>query len=180
MNNEKVYIDGYVVGLFADTLGMKGKRIQLANGDIVDIDDNFIHKSIEPKKVEIPQFVADVIEGAREQSAELEDAFEYARDAAFRGELGEWFMKLENRNTFARAWLDGYEVKKEKRYLVKLKGVVSNFMVLKHNINEDTWYMSNKINYTDLKAYHTKKQLEQAGFGEVFNSPLFEIEEVEE
>ena len=64
----------------------------------------------EPEKVTIPQFVADVIEGAREQSAELEDAFEYAQDAAFRGELGEWFMKLENRNTFAHAWLDGYEV----------------------------------------------------------------------
>lgn len=86
----------------------------------------------------------------------------------------------KNRKRLIKAILDGYEVNKEKRYLVKLKGVVSSFMVLKHNINEDTWYMSNKINYTDLKAYHTKKQLEQAGFGEVFNSPLFEIEEVEE
>ena len=27
---------------------------------------------------------------------------------------------------------------------------------------------------------HTRKELEKAGFGEVFNSPLFEIEEVEE
>ena len=134
----------------------------------------------ESQKVTVPQFVADVIEGAREQSAELEDAFEYAQDAAFRGKLGEWFMKLENRNTFARAWLDGYEVEKEKRYLVTIKGVVRNFRVLKHNINEDTWYMSNKINYTDLKAYHTKKELEDAGFGEVFDSSLFEVEEVED
>lgn len=133
----------------------------------------------EPQKVVVPQFVADVIEGAREQSAELEDAFEYVWEVAI-GELREWFRKLENRDTFARAWLDGYEVEKKKRYLVTIKGIVSNFMVLKHNINEDTWYMSNKINYTDLKAYHTKKELEDAGFGEVFNSPLFEVEEVTE
>ena len=53
-------------------------------------------------------------------------------------------------------------------------------MVLKHNINEDTWYMSNKINYTDLKAYHTKKELEEAGFGWVFDCPGFQIEEVTE
>ena len=31
----------------------------------------------EPEKVKVPQFVANVIEGAREQSVELEDAFEY-------------------------------------------------------------------------------------------------------
>lgn len=27
---------------------------------------------------------------------------------------------------------------------------------------------------------HTRKELEEAGFGEVFDSPLFEVEEVEE
>ena len=60
-----------------------------------------------PEKVKIPQCVADVIEGAREQGVELEDAFEYVREVAT-GELLEWFRKLENRNNFARAWLDGY------------------------------------------------------------------------
>ena len=87
-------------------------------------------KSIdEPHKVTIPQVVADVIEGAREQSAELEDAFEYARDAAFRGELGEWFMKLENRNTFARAWIEGYqtfEVEEKWKPIVGFYNEVSN------------------------------------------------------
>ena len=66
--------------------------------------------------------MVDVIEGAREQSVELEDAFEYVWEVAT-GELREWFRKLENRNNFARAWLDGYEVEKEKRYLVKVKGM---------------------------------------------------------
>lgn len=95
-------------------------------------------------------------------------------------DLTEGFRELENRKRLIKAILDGYEVEKKKRYLVTIKGVMSNFRVLKHNINEDTWYMSNKINYTDLKAYHTKKELEDAGFGEVFDSSLFEVEEVEE
>lgn len=125
----------------------------------------------EHAKVKIPQFVADVIEGAREQSAELEDAFEYARDAAFRGELGEWFMKLENRNTFACAYLDGYEVEKEKRYLVKFKAT-------KHYFAKD----GNGRIYFSLKyeSAFTKIELEKANLDWVFDCPGIEIEEVEE
>ena len=105
----------------------------------------------EPQKVKIPQFVADVIEEAREESSELEDAFEYARDVAFRGEIGEWFMKLQNRNNFARAWLDGYEVEKEKRYLVKVKGMSRINGCLAYNKELGTWYFGisgNKKNKT--------------------------------
>ncbi len=138
-----------------------------------------VRKLDEPEKVKVPQFVADVIEGAREQSAELEDAFEYARDAAFRGELGEWFMKLENRNTFARAWLDGYEVEKEKLYLVKIKNLNALFCYLAYSDHGDYWSLTcSKMNGFSTK--HTRKELEEAGFGEVFNSPLFEVEEVME
>lgn len=134
----------------------------------------------EPEKVKVPQFVADVIEGAREQSAELEDAFEYARDAAFRGEMSGWFMKLENRNTFARAWLDGYEVEKEPKYIVKMKRMHKDCAVLKKNKDGGYWYLSDTYPYSSTVNFHTRKELEEAGFGEVFNSPLFEVEEVTE
>lgn len=124
---------------------------------------------VEREKVKVPQFVADVIEGAREQSVELEDAFEYVWEVAT-GELREWFRKLENRNNFARAWLDGYEVEKEKQYLVKIKAT-------KHYFDKD----GNGRVYFSLayKSHFTKKQLEDAGFGWVFNCPGIEIEEVE-
>lgn len=130
----------------------------------------------EPEKVTIPQFVADYIKFKKENNFHVYGAMRVIEDH-YDKRVPEWFYE-GNIETFIRAWLDGYEVE-EKRYLVTIKGIVSNFMVLKHNINEDTWFMSNKINYTDLKAYHTKKELEDAGFGEVFNSPLFEVEEVE-
>ena len=132
----------------------------------------------EPKPVEVPQFVAEYIEQKKEEDYHLLGAMIEIRSHKNK-EIDEWFEEDDNMELFARAWLDGYEVEKEPKYIVKLKGVVSNFMVLKHNINEDTWYMSNKINYTDLKAYHTKKQLEQAGFGWVFDCEGIEIEEVE-
>ena len=134
----------------------------------------------EPQKLKIPQFVADVIECAREQSAELEDAFEYARDAAFRGELGEWFMRLENRNTFARAWLDGYEVEKEKRYLVRMKSIREDHETLNCDKISNKWNFSSEKETTLFRTKHTRKELEEAGFGWVFNCEGIEIEEVEE
>lgn len=127
----------------------------------------------EPQKVTVPQFVADIIEGAREQSAELEDAFEYVWEVAI-GELREWFMKLENRNTFARAWLDGYEVEKEKRYEV----VLHNGQSLKTVYRQGDDHLDFEMVYGDLESF-TRKRLEEAGFGWVFNCPGIEIEEVE-
>lgn len=130
---------------------------------------------VERDKVTIPQFVAEHIEWAKKEDFHLLGAMNREN---FDKKLEDWFYTDDNMELFARAWLDGYEVE-EKRYLVTIKGIVSNFMVLKHNINEDTWYMSNKINYTDLKAYHTKKELEDAGFGWVFDCEGIEVEEVQ-
>ena len=130
-----------------------------------------------PEKVKVPQFVADMIEGARGQSVELEDAFEYAWEVATI-EFREWFRKLENRNNFARAWLDGYEVEEEKRYLVKMKDVEINFNFLNRHRNENYWIFSSKDEHILYQTHHTRKELEEAGFGWVFNCEGIEIEEV--
>ena len=126
----------------------------------------------EQKPVKVPPFVADVIEGAREESPELEDAFKYAWEVATI-EFREWFRKLENRNNFARAWLDGYEVEKDKRYLVSLK----NGQPLVKSQSGNTFYFNQNITAGNYKV--TRKQLEEAGFGWVFDCPGIEIEEVE-
>ena len=46
MNKDKVYVQGYVVGFNADTLGYEGLMVQLENLDIVEIDKNLVHKDI--------------------------------------------------------------------------------------------------------------------------------------
>ena len=56
----------------------------------------------EPEKVKVPQFVDDVIEGAREHSPELEDALHYACSNGSQ-EFTEWYQKKSNRDLFARA-----------------------------------------------------------------------------
>ena len=135
----------------------------------------------EQKPVKVPQCVADVIEGAREESPELEDAFKYAWEVDTI-EFREWFRKLENRNNFTRAWLDGYEVEKDKRYYVKAKSIGDRNNYLKYNTNQKNWYFGSRfiyVNDVDTKIHHTRKQLEDAGFGWVFDCPGIEIEEVE-
>ena len=64
----------------------------------------------------------------------------------------------------------GYEVEKEKRYLVRIKAT-------KHYFAKDgTGKMYFSLKY---KSYFTKKELEEADFGWVFDCPGIEIEEVE-
>lgn len=77
----------------------------------------------------------------------------------------------------------GYTVEKEKQYLVKMKGVEGHNSYLKYNKNLKHWYFGSLFIYNndvDTRTYHTRKELEEAGFGGVFDSPLFEVEEVTE
>lgn len=173
MKNEKVYIEGYVVGSFADTLGNRGKQIQLINGDIADIDDNFIYKSIEPEKVKIPQFVAVWIETAKKETYNIRGAIEMAP----KGTIGDW-LELKNVDIFAEAWVNGYEVEKEKRYRIsmpKARNYKNHAQILCEKDGKIFWCGE----WYPFRTKFTRKELEEAGFGEVFNSPLFEVKEVE-
>lgn len=83
-------------------------------------------------------------------------------------------------NKVARAWLDGYEVEEEKRYLVKMKDVEINFNFLNRHRNENYWIFSSKDEHILYQTHHTRKELEEAGFGWVFDCSGIEIEEVNE
>ena len=132
----------------------------------------------EPQKVAVPQFVSEYIEFKKTYDFHVYGAMREIEDH-YDKRVPEWFYE-NNIETFVRAWLDGYTVEKEKRYLVKMKGVTDQTRTLKRNIDIETWYFGNPNNYEDVNAHHTRKELEEAGFGEVFNSPLFEVEEVAE
>lgn len=130
----------------------------------------------EREKVKVPQCVADVIEGAREQSPELEDALHYTWGNGTK-EFTEWYNKKSNRDLFARAWLDGYEVEEEKRYLVKVKGMSEENTYLTFRFGH-TWMLSNFEECEEFRLHHTRKELEEAGFGWVFSCEGIEMEEV--
>ena len=86
-------------------------------------------------------------------------------------DLSEGLWELENRKRLIKAILDGYDIEKEKRYTVKLKNT-------NDYLNETEVGFHFYDNCRDNGKF-TRKEIEDAGFGEVFNSPLFEIEEVE-
>lgn len=125
----------------------------------------------EPQPVKVKQFVADVIEGAREQSPELEDALHYTWGNGTK-EFTEWYNKKSNRDLFARAWLDGYEVEKEKRYTVVAKATKQP---LYYNAMDKKLFFS----MGGLATKFTRKQLEEADFGWVFDCEGVEVQEVE-
>lgn len=79
----------------------------------------------------------------------------------------------KNRKRLIKAILDGYEVEKEKRYLVKLK-VVDQYLV---SIKDENFLGFVK---SRLRSKFTRKELEDLGFGWVFDCEGIEIEEVTE
>lgn len=131
--------------------------------------------AIDTKKVTVPQFVADWIEKIKGKGEPLY----YALDHTPPEEVDLWFCEDEvnRQNILARAWLDGYTVE-EKRYKVKVKGVYFNSGLVFDKTNKK-WFFSSIYEVDHQRGHHTRKELEEAGFGEVFNSPLFEVEEVE-
>ena len=133
----------------------------------------------EPQKVVVPQFVADVIEGAREKSPELEDALHYTWGNGTK-EFTEWYNKKSNRDLFARAWLDGYEVEKEKRYTIRFKNIRKETRYLKYDRVVENWYFGVEQCSKETKISHTRTELEEAGLGWVFDCSGIEIEEVTE
>lgn len=132
----------------------------------------------EPQKPVVPQFVADWYEENKDDfetnlfntiGLVIRD-FEDGDLSAFE----EWildkhkapFQTLVNMHQF------GYEIEEEKRYTVKMRATKQPLF---YNSLENRLFFS----LGKLATQFTFKQLEEAGFGEVFNSPLFEVEEVE-
>lgn len=132
----------------------------------------------EPKKPVVPQFVADWYE-------ENKDDFEgnlfrcthnipSTFDGAKLNEFERWFLNasikafqiLVNMHQF------GYTVEKEPKYTVKIKSV--NQYLVKNTDDDFLGFLQSR-----LKSKFTRKQLEQAELGWVFDCPGIEIEEVE-
>lgn len=144
--------------------------------DIVTVNRNWILGSIEqldkPQEVPVPQFVADYIKYAIENDWDFQDLFKRIEDEEDE-ELLRWVYHERNQETLAAAWINGYTVEKEKRYTVKMR---TTNQPLFYNSLEKKLFFS----LGELATQFTFKQLEEAGFGDVLNSPLFEVEEVEE
>ena len=125
----------------------------------------------ETQEVELPMFVADFIT----EQKKLSHTLSYSIDACMSDGVAEWYW--DNSELFVRAWLDGYTVEKEKRYLVKMKDLETGFNLLNRHKTENYWIFSSKDESVTYQVCHTRKELEEAGFGWVFDCPGIGIEE---
>lgn len=180
---DEVLLKGKIVGFDVDENKCVENVVRLEYGQTLNVPNNniYITDDIVDKskiKVVVPQFVADWYE-------ENKDSFEFNvcdwiafRDEAKKSENREFnnwinnsrenpIQTLVNMNQF------GYEVEKEKRYLVTLK----NRQPLVKSQSGSTLYFSQDITARNYKG--TQKELEEAKFGWVFDCPGIEIEEVE-
>lgn len=135
----------------------KGGRLSIAHAE--DLYD-----SIVPKPV-IPRYIAEYLEKVKsEGDLTVVGAVNEAPD----GRVGDWLI-LERVNTFAQAWFNGYEVEKEARYRVKIKGTGQ--------------YLTNDANWPhfnlNFKTDFTKAEIESFGLGWVFDCSGVEVKEVE-
>ena len=130
----------------------------------------------EPKPVKVPQVVAKKIEYFKKTGDwDLFQAMDYLFEIK---EIKKWLEDKNNQETFARAWLDGYEVEKEKRYLVKVKGISGYSRYLNKDLSSEKYFFASKNEINGYRTKQTRKELEDAGFGWVFDCPGIEIEEV--
>ena len=124
----------------------------------------------EPEKVKVPQVIAEYIEQKKDDDYHLLGAMIEIRSHKNK-EIDEWFEFKEDDNMelFARAWLDGYKVEKEPKYTVKFKAT-NQYLCDDDGIG---LHIS-----PSFRSNFRKSDLEKLSLTEVFNSPLFEVEEV--
>ena len=118
----------------------------------------------EPEKVTIPQFVADWIEVAKTVYS-LSGGMTYGGPG-----VNKWLENEDNQRTFTLAWFDGYEVEEEPKYTVKFKAT-NQYLCDDDGIG---LHIS-----PSFRSNFRKSDLEKLNLTEVFDSSLFEVEEVE-
>ena len=136
--------------------------------------------AMEREKVIVPQFVADWYEDIVDEFYVVLErlVLNYKNNTDM--PICKWFFETEDALTILiNMHQFGYTVEKEKRYLVEMKGIDTNFSFLNRHRNENYWIFSSKDKNTLYQTHHTRKELEEAGFGWVFDCPGIGIEEVE-
>lgn len=133
-----------------------------------DLYDSFLPKPV------IPYYIADYLKKVKsEGDLTVVGAVNEAPD----GRVRDWLF-LERVNTFAQAWVNGYTVEGEPRYTVRVKGVSKDTRFLKRSDKGIWCFGNNDIQHGILP--HTRKELENANFGWVFDCPGMEVKEVDD
>lgn len=124
------------------------------------------------QKPVVPQFVADWL-------SNLKSGLFGLNYDSVSSEIYDWVYDTEdNLGKLHLAFVYGYEVEKEKRYYIRLKNVDENYNYLNYIKHLHAWVLAEIKTDKKFRTTHTRKELEDADFGWVFDCPGIEIEEV--
>lgn len=155
----------------------KVARISVAYAE--DLYDSFFEKPV------VPQYVADWYEEHKEDFevelfqciGEVVESYEEGSSSEFE----HWLMSEDTDvlQTLINMHQFGYEVEKEVRYTVRLKGVNGYATHLNRNLDNQEWFFASNDEIKGYRTKHTRKELESNGFGWVFSCEGIEVKEVE-
>ena len=171
---EAIKDEPYERGIFVDTI--KFNRNWLLRK---------IEKLDEPETVKVPKFVADWYEENKDNFEG--NLFRYIInissifDGAKINEFERWFLNASTKpfQTLVNMHQFGYEVEEEKKFFVKIKCLSEEYKYLNYFKSCREWLFSEKEETKEYRVAHTRKELEEADFGWVFDCEGVEIEEVE-
>ena len=147
-------------------------RLSIAHAE--DLYDSFFPKPV------VSQCVADWYE---EHKNDLnDDIWAYLTSwADTKWDEFKYWMYHTGRNkaitTLANMHQFGYEVEKEPRYTVRIKGLSEINRYLNKECDKE-FLFADSGESEDYQTKFTRKELEEGGFGEVFDNPMFEVKEV--
>lgn len=157
------------------------KIAKAGNLSIAHAED--LYDSIIPKPV-VPQFVTEWVDNSREYDYDWDEWFDCYEQP---DEIYKW-LNCENKrqselNALALVTLivngrDAVTVEKDPRYTVKIKGVNEscNFLIKNTTDNEWFFYSIEESNFAgNFVVIHTRKELEEGGFGWVFDCEGVEV-----
>ena len=173
---DNVVLHGTIKGVTYGEYGFPHYLVTLPNGCETEFPKPYIEdlqQLDKPEKVKVKQCVADWYEKKKHDLNHYIWDYIYNWNHQEESEFKRWmncsiisFQTLVNMHQF------GYEVEEEKRYLVKMKASGQYIM---ENPDENVIFFYSKRAYSKL----TRKELDDAGFGWVFDCEGIEIEEVE-
>lgn len=151
----------------------KVARISISYAE--DLYDSFFEKPV------VPKFVADWYEENKEDfDYEIWNYIVEWDDQNY-DDFKKWFNREDKRfRILVNMHQFGYEVEKEPRYTVRIKGVDGYATHLNQNLDNHEWFFASNDDIKGYRTKHTRKELESNGFGWVFNCEGVEVKEVED
>lgn len=150
-------------------------RISVAYAE--DLYDSFFPKPV------VPLYVADWYEEHKYNlNSEIYYLIRYWEAKERTSDFYKWFDDTKNEaiKTLVNMHQFGYEVEKEPRYTVRIKGVDGYATHLNENLDNHEWFFASDDDIKGYRTKHTRKELEDAGFGWVLSCEGVEVKEVDD